>query len=83
MPELPEIESIRRYLVSSGIEGCSIERVEIGWADSVAAPSHDVEGFATAVSSKVIGALGRRGKYIIAPWKGIRLRIKTSFSIWV
>ena len=70
MPELPEIESIRRYLVSSGIEGCSIERVEIGWADSVAAPSHDVEGFATAVSSKVIGALGRRGKYIIAPLEG-------------
>ena len=52
MPELPEIESIRRYLVSRGVEGKRIERVEIGWPDSVAAPSADIEAFANGVSNK-------------------------------
>lgn len=67
MPELPEVESIRRYLVSNQLEGKRIERVEVGWADSVAAPRHDVEGFANAVSGKRIGGIKRRGKYLIAP----------------
>ncbi len=67
MPELPEVESIRRYLVAYGIEGKCIERVEIGWSDSVAVPMNDIEGFATAVSGSQIGALTRRGKYLIAP----------------
>ena len=67
MPELPEIESIRRYLVSSGVEGTRIERVEIGWSDSVAAPSADIEAFANGVYSKQIGPLHRRGKYLVSP----------------
>ena len=67
MPELPEVESIRRYLVSNRLEGKKIQRVEVGWADSVAAPRHDIEGFANAVSAKRIGSIARRGKYLIAP----------------
>ena len=67
MPELPEIESIRRYLVANGIEGSRIERVEVGWSDSVAAPDRDIEGFANGVSGARIGKLGRRGKYLILP----------------
>ncbi len=67
MPELPEIESIRRYLTKSGIEGRRIKRVEVGWADSVAAPAGDVEEFANSVSNRRIGTLGRRGKYLTAP----------------
>ena len=67
MPELPEVESIRRYLVSRRLEGEKIQRVEIGWADSVAAPRHDIEGFANAVSGKRIGSIDRRGKYLIMP----------------
>ena len=67
MPELPEVESIRRYLVSQRLDGKQIERVEVGWADSVAAPRHDIEGFANDVSGKRIGGIDRRGKYLIAP----------------
>lgn len=67
MPELPEVESIRRYLVSKRLKGKIIQRVEVGWADSVAAPRHDTEGFANAVSGKRIGSIDRRGKYLIAP----------------
>lgn len=66
MPELPEVESIRRYLVSSDVDGKCIERVEIGWPDSIAAPAADIEAFATKVSRRRIGNLSRRGKYIIA-----------------
>ncbi len=66
MPELPEVESIRRYLVSKRLEGEKIQRVEVGWADSVAAPRHDIEGFANAVSGKTVGSIDRRGKYLIA-----------------
>ena len=66
MPELPEVESIRRYLVSNDVNGRCIERVEVGWPDSIAAPASDIETFANRVSYKRITALGRRGKYLIA-----------------
>ena len=71
MPELPEVESIRRYLVSKRLEGTKIQRVEVGWADSVATPRHDIEGFANAVSGKHIGRINRRGKYVIAPLRNV------------
>ncbi len=70
MPELPEVESIRRYLSASGIEGIAIERVEVGWADSIAAPFGDVEAFANAISGKSIDRFGRRGKYLLTPLIG-------------
>ena len=66
MPELPEVESIRRYLVSNDLSGRCIERVEVGWPDSIAAPASDIETFANRVSHKRITALSRRGKYLIA-----------------
>lgn len=66
MPELPEVESIRRYLVSNDVVGRRIESVAVGWADSIAAPAGDIEAFAIRVSRKRIGALSRRGKYLIA-----------------
>ena len=70
MPELPEVESIRRYLVASNIENTTIERVEIGWPDSVVSPVADIEAFATRVSRKRIANINRRGKYIIALLSG-------------
>ena len=66
MPELPEVESIRRYLVASNIENTTIERVEVGWQDSIAAPKADIEAFATKVSRKRIADIDRCGKYLIA-----------------
>ena len=67
MPELPEVESIRRYLVASNIQGATIQRVEIGWPDSIAAPAADIETFANKVSNTQIGLLNRRGKYLVSP----------------
>ena len=67
MPELPEVESIRRYLVASNIQGATIQRVEIGWSDSIAAPAADIETFANKVSNTQIGTLSRRGKYLVSP----------------
>ena len=67
MPELPEVESIRRYLIVSNIEDTTIERVEVGWSDSIAAPMGDIETFANSVSNRRVGSLDRRGKYLIAP----------------
>ena len=66
MPELPEVESIRRYLVANNIENTTIERVEVGWQDSIAAPKADIEAFADSVSHKRITSINRRGKYLIA-----------------
>ena len=67
MPELPEVESIRRYLVASNIQGATIQRVEIGLSDSIAAPAADIETFANKVSNTHIGNLNRRGKYLVSP----------------
>lgn len=67
MPELPEVESIRRYLIACDIESTTIERVEVGWPDSIAAPQADIEAFANRVSNRRIGSLDRRGKYLVAP----------------
>ncbi len=67
MPELPEVESIRRYLVASNVQGTIIQRVEIGWPDSIAAPTADIETFANKVSKTQIGPLDRRGKYLVSP----------------
>ena len=70
MPELPEVESIRRYLVASEIEGTTITRVEVGWPDSIAKPKADIEALANRVSKQRIGSLDRRGKYLIVPLIG-------------
>ena len=66
MPELPEVESIRRYLVANNIENTTIERVEVGWQDSIAAPKADIEAFADSVSHKRITSINRRGKYLVS-----------------
>ncbi len=66
MPELPEVESIKRYLVAQNIPNSTIQRVEIGWPDSIAAPAADIETFANRVSRKRINTINRRGKYIVS-----------------
>lgn len=62
MPELPEVETIRRQL-DPELEGLVVEELEIldpKWAQS-ARPS----ALADAVSGRVIEALDRRGKYLL------------------
>ena len=62
MPELPEVETIRRQLAPA-LEGRTLERLEVldpRWCDP--APP---EALADAVNGRVIEALGRQGKYLI------------------
>jgi formamidopyrimidine-DNA glycosylase len=61
VPELPEVETIRRYLASH-VEGRAIDRLEIldpRWCEP-AAP----EELAAAVDGRRIDRLSRRGKYL-------------------
>ena len=62
MPELPEVETIRRQLAPA-LEGRILERLEVldpRWCDP--APP---EALADAVDGRRIETLGRRGKYLI------------------
>jgi formamidopyrimidine-DNA glycosylase len=62
MPELPEVETIRRHLAPH-VEGQAIERLEIldtRWTRPVA-PAE----VAAAVERRTVERLGRRGKYLV------------------
>lgn len=62
MPELPEVETIRRAL-AGGVEGHVLERVEVfdaRWC-APAAP----EEFSAAVEGRRVDRVARRGKYLI------------------
>src|SRR5271170_2751544 len=62
MPELPEVETIRRQLAPL-VEGATLERLEIldpRWSRPIAP-----EEFTSAVLGRRIEALGRRGKYLL------------------
>src|SRR4051794_33979935 len=62
MPELPEVETIRRHLAPS-VEGREIERLEIldaRWTRPLAPAA-----VSDAVEGRTVQTLGRRGKYLI------------------
>src|SRR5437764_11608264 len=62
MPELPEVETIRRQLAPL-VEGRTLERIEIldhRWSSPLA--PHELEA---ALAGRVIERLGRRGKYLV------------------
>ena len=62
MPELPEVETIRRQLAPA-VEGRRLERIRVldpRWCEP--APP---EAIADALSGRVVERLGRRGKYLI------------------
>ena len=67
MPELPEIETIRRQLAPP-LEGRTVERLEVldpRWCEPVA----PAEG-AAAVEGRRIERVGRRGKYLVLSLSG-------------
>ncbi len=67
LPELPEVENIRRYLIANQIVGTQIERVEIPWPNAIRHPSSDVEELADLICRRSILDVNRRGKYLILP----------------
>ena len=68
MPELPEVESVRRSLLRSGLAGRTITRAEVGWEKTVKHPS--AEEFVSSLSGRTIVDVGRRAKYLLFPLTG-------------
>ncbi|MGH2698021.1 MAG: bifunctional DNA-formamidopyrimidine glycosylase/DNA-(apurinic or apyrimidinic site) lyase [Actinomycetota bacterium] len=62
MPELPEVESVRRQLEPE----LSGRRVESAWWDSHPAIPHQFTGLELLPGRRIL-AVGRRGKFMIAP----------------
>lgn len=67
MPELPEVEAVRRGLVDGGLPGSRIVDVKVQWARTVGG---DAARFGRAVRGRRFGALERRGKYLIMLLEG-------------
>lgn len=65
MPELPEVENTKRYLVQTGLPGHAFTGADIGWAKSVRKPS--LEEFVLGLRGSRIEAVQRRAKYILLP----------------
>lgn len=84
MPELPEVETIRRDLAAE-LEGCSVTAVRIHEPDIVMAPDTP-EAFADAVRGRRIEALARRAKYLLLRLSGdevvqVQLRMTGRFAL--
>lgn len=85
MPELPEVETVRRGLAQQ-TTGLQIARVCVHRARAIAAPALDPAGFCQALTGRVVLQWQRRGKYLIAAldqghW-GVHLRMTGQF-LWL
>lgn len=65
MPELPEVENTRRYLMQVGLPGRTFTLANIGWANSVKHP--DLEDFVLGLPGRTVEAVNRTGKYLLLP----------------
>lgn len=63
MPELPEVQTLVNDLNAAGLVGVSFTRARVFWPRSIATPS--VNAFRRRIQSKMINAIGRRGKFIV------------------
>lgn len=89
MPELPEVETVRRGLERQ-LTAFEIERVEVLRPRAIAAPE-DVDQFRAGLIGCLVGAWSRRGKYLMAElsrggraaghW-GVHLRMTGQF-LWL
>ena len=68
MPELPNVEAIRRYLVAQGLVGCTVTGVELLWPGGIRTPSE--AEFRSDIVCRHIAAVRRRGKYLLMPLGG-------------
>jgi formamidopyrimidine-DNA glycosylase len=83
MPELPEVETIRRQLVDAGVEGRVIEKVSIEWSRTVD-PLTPAQ-FCKAVKGRTLEEIDRHGKWLIFQLSGnenllVHLRMTGGFS---
>lgn len=83
MPELPEVETIRRQLCAAGVEGRVIEKIHIGWPRTVEPLTP--AAFRKAVEGRTLEKIDRHGKWLIFHLSGsenllIHLRMTGGFS---
>ncbi|MDA1477577.1 DNA-formamidopyrimidine glycosylase [Bacillus changyiensis] len=63
MPELPEVETVRRTLTGL-VKGKTIATIEIKWANIIKRPA-DPEEFARLLVGETIESIDRRGKFLL------------------
>jgi len=63
MPELPEVENTRRYLIEAGLPGRTFTGADVGWAKTVKKPS--LEDFVLGLTGGTVQEVTRRGKYLL------------------
>ena len=73
MPELPDVETVRRYLVDRDLVGQTITGAQILWPRAIRSPSK--EEFVADVSDRSITDIRRRGKYLILDLNGRPARV--------
>lgn len=66
MPELPEVETVRRTLAPR-LAGRRVQAVAVAAADAVGRPAGDPEALARGLRGLVFLPPGRRGKYLFLP----------------
>ena len=89
MPELPEVETICRYLRSGTVEhpsilGLHIQDVQILWHRSIATPTPDL--FRRQIAGRLIETINRRGKYLIINLDGgfsMLVHLRMSGDLWL
>jgi formamidopyrimidine-DNA glycosylase len=84
MPELPEVETIRRQLCAAGVEGRIIEKAHIEWPRTVE-PLTPI-AFRKAVQGRTLEKIGRHGKWLIFQLSGnenllVHLRMTGGFYL--
>lgn len=68
MPELPEVENTRRYLIEAGLPGRTLTGADVGWAKTVQTPS--LEDFVLGLTGGTVREVNRRGKYLLIRLSG-------------
>lgn len=63
MPELPEVETLRRYLQTTDCPGSAVRRVRVLWGRSIEEP--DAQAFGKQLEGDRICGIDRRGKYLV------------------
>lgn len=63
MPELPDVEATRRYLLKSGLAGRRVTDVDLSWARAVRTPS--LEDFVLTIRGQRIEDVARRAKFLL------------------
>ena len=72
MPELPDVETARRYLLSSGLVGRRVVDVDLSWPRALVVPGE--LAFRTEIRGRSIGDIRRRAKFLVFELDGLPKR---------